>query len=67
MVWAFMTGIEERGLGTLREMLGLGLCAERKFQKMRHGTRQHLEVRDMGWGICRGGERGIGIQVRINC
>lgn len=34
-VWEVVTGIEERGLGTLRDMLGLGLCAEGKVQEMR--------------------------------
>lgn len=48
-VWVVLTESEERGLGTLRHMLGLGLCAEWKFQEMRRGTLQHLEVREMGW------------------
>lgn len=46
VIWIFMTGIEERGLGPLmRDGLGLGLCGEEKIQEMRPGALQHLEGR----------------------
>lgn len=61
-IWVFVTGTE-RGLGTLRDTLGWGACAEGNIQEMSSATLQQPEVREMGRGGWGGAEREIRIQV----
>lgn len=56
-IWVSMTGTE-RGLGTLRDTLGWGVCAEGNSREMTSATLQQLEVREMGRGGWRGAEGG---------
>lgn len=45
--WIFSTGIEEKGLGPVADLLGWGLCVQ---VPVRSGALEHLEVREVGGG-----------------
>lgn len=52
----FSTGIEEDGLGSVSDPLGLGLCAGGQVPKVHPGTLECLEVREIGRGGWRDSE-----------
>lgn len=52
--WIFSTGIEEKSLGSMADLLGLGLCVQ---VTVCSGALEHLEVREIGrggWRDCKG-------------